>query len=73
MWFSTAPEVEALERWQKGDFMDVERVYAKRWRRGLEMADLDANCAPYRALIDAQRPRSLPERRVLRIPRRAGS
>jgi hypothetical protein len=29
-----APEMEAFERWQNGDFLDLERQIAKQWRRG---------------------------------------
>ena len=35
MVFKPAPEEEALSRWAHGDFLDVERQFAKRWRRDL--------------------------------------
>src|SRR5438034_7326458 len=37
--FDQAPEVEALQRWQSGEFLDVERLFARRWRRGLSGVD----------------------------------
>ncbi len=36
------PEMEAFERWQKGEFLDVERLYAKAWRQDLASVDLNA-------------------------------
>jgi len=36
------PEMEAFERWQKSEFAEVERLYAKAWRRGLDSVDLNA-------------------------------
>ena len=33
--FKQAPESEALQRWQHGDFLDIERQYAKQWRQAL--------------------------------------
>lgn len=33
--YKEAPEAEALDRWQNGNFMDVERYYAKSWRNML--------------------------------------
>ena len=29
------PEAEALDRWRRGEFLDVERLFAKAWRRAL--------------------------------------
>jgi hypothetical protein len=33
--FDEAPEAEALHRWQRGQFLDVERMFAKQWREAL--------------------------------------
>ncbi len=33
--FKQPPEVEAFHRWQKNEFLAVERLYAKKWRRML--------------------------------------
>ena len=35
-------EAKAFERWQRGDFYDVERVHARRWRAQVESVDLTA-------------------------------
>jgi hypothetical protein len=40
--FDRPPEMEAFERWQRHDFLDVERLYARAWRRGLAAFDLTA-------------------------------
>lgn len=42
MVFKPAPEEEALSRWAHGDFLDVERQFAKRWRRELNSIDFSA-------------------------------
>ena len=38
--YETTPEEEAFQRWNKGEFLDVERVAAARWRRTLSELDL---------------------------------
>lgn len=35
-----APEMEALKRWQRREFLDVERQFARGWRRMLSAIDL---------------------------------
>lgn len=35
------PELKALQRWQRREFLDVERQMAKAWRRGLSGVDFD--------------------------------
>lgn len=40
--FKQAPEIEALERWQSGEFLEVERLFARLWRRGLSGLNLHA-------------------------------
>ncbi|MCO7633677.1 hypothetical protein NJF54_17755 [Pseudomonas guariconensis] len=34
------PEAKAFQRWQDGQFYDVERLYAREWRRQVESIDL---------------------------------
>jgi hypothetical protein len=51
------PEMEAFERWQRRDFLDVERLYARAWRQGLEPFDLRAILANF----------GLPEHRRLQL------
>lgn len=38
--FKEPPEIEALNRWQKGEFLEVERQIAKFWRRMLRSPEL---------------------------------
>jgi len=40
--FGQAPEMEAMQRWQEGKFIEVERNFAKGWRDSLRTLDLDA-------------------------------
>jgi len=39
--FDRPPEVGALERWQRGEFLEVERRFARKWREMLAGLDLD--------------------------------
>ena len=36
-----APEMQALSRWQSGRFLEIEREFARAWRRELSGIDLD--------------------------------
>jgi hypothetical protein len=40
--FEHPPEMEAFHRWQRHEFLDVERLYARAWRQGLAAFDLTA-------------------------------
>jgi hypothetical protein len=40
--FRESPEAEALARWTKREFLDVERNIAKQWRRSLMQVDFDS-------------------------------
>lgn len=48
MVFEHPPEVEALQRWQSGEFLEVERRFARGWRQGLSGLDLGAIYDKYR-------------------------
>src|SRR6267378_2336801 len=37
VFFEPAPEEDAFRRWQRGEFLDLERQRAKRWRAGLSL------------------------------------
>ncbi len=39
--FEQAPEMEAMQRWQDGKFLEVEREFAKGWRNSLRILDLE--------------------------------
>ena len=38
--YSRSPEEEAFSRWQRGEFLEVERRYAAMWRKGLSVINL---------------------------------
>jgi hypothetical protein len=60
------PEAEAFSRWQKGEFLDVERNYARVWREELASADLMAVAAGMRAMgIDPQTCGSLEDAKAI--------
>ena len=40
--FRQSPEAEALERWTRREFLEVERNIARQWRRSLDLVDFDA-------------------------------
>lgn len=40
--FKEFPETEALSRWQKGEFLEIERDFAKKWRQTLSNLNFDA-------------------------------
>jgi hypothetical protein len=51
--FEPAPEAEALQRWQDGEFLEAERFFARQWRRALSGIDLQA-------IYETHRPTSSP-------------
>jgi hypothetical protein len=56
------PERAALQRWQEGKFLDVEREFARTWRQALSTFDLDATYRQGRDIVDRHgRPRDLTE------------
>jgi hypothetical protein len=40
--FDRVPEEEAFYRWQRGEFLELERGIAKAWRRALSAVDYEA-------------------------------
>jgi hypothetical protein len=64
--FDTAPEYVALSRWADGNFLDLERQFAKDWRASLSNIDLDAIFVQGREIIKrVGRPGDLAAARVL--------
>jgi len=57
--FNEAPEVEALQRWQSGEFLDVEHQFARLWRRGLSGLDLQAIRGHFKHFFVEEKPKSL--------------
>lgn len=39
--FEQSPEEEAFQRWQRGEFLEIERITAKAWRRSLSNIDFE--------------------------------
>lgn len=60
------PEMDALHRWKRGQFLEVEREFAKAWRNSLSGLDLEATFREGRAIIAREgRPKDLVETRTL--------
>lgn len=43
--FNLSPEARAFERWQKGEFLELEREVARTWRHALSNSDFDSTLA----------------------------
>lgn len=64
--FEPSPEAEAFSRWQKGEFLEVERLYAKAWRSLLSPLDSKVVAREVRMLdIDAASCKTLEEAKHL--------
>lgn len=57
--FQTSPEEEALQRWQKHHFVEVERMMAQMWRRGLSNVDFEGNYKFFQTFFPTGKPRTL--------------
>lgn len=51
VFFAEAPEMKALNRWQEGKFLEIERDFAKGWRRVLSGIDLEGLYQRYRCKL----------------------
>jgi len=68
MLFKQPPEIVALQRWEEGRFLEVERDYARAWRRALSGVDLAALYRKGKAIIERQgRPRDLAESKAMAV------
>jgi len=64
--FRRSPEAEALERWTRREFLEIERTTAKEWRRALGATDLDAMVKTVKAELGHwRRPNSLSDAKHL--------
>ena len=64
--YKESPEAEAFNRWRDGEFLEVERGYAKRWRRELESVDLKAQKESFQGIWEkAGKPRTFEEIKAL--------
>lgn len=58
--YDQSPEAEAFSRWGNGEFLDVERKFARVWRQALSTLDLDALGVTFRNIgIDGKSCKSL--------------
>jgi hypothetical protein len=56
------PELDALTRWQNGEFEEVERRHAKAWREALAALDLEVTYRTFRPFVErVGKPKSLAE------------
>jgi hypothetical protein len=65
IFYSKSPEEEALDRWYKGEFLDVERQFAKTWRRQLSNINHDAEYAFFQKWFLMGKPKTLAEVKML--------
>jgi hypothetical protein len=62
MIFQRSKEEEALDRWSRREFREVERTIAKEWRQALSQIDLDATSKPVLAELGHwKKPKTLVE------------
>ena len=61
IFYSKSPEEEALDRWYKGEFLDVERQFAKQWRRQLCGVNHEQEYAFFQQWFLMGRPNTLAE------------
>jgi hypothetical protein len=64
--FQQSSEAEALQRWQRHEFLDVERLMAKNWRRMLSGIDLENAYQVFGNLLTwSGKPRTLVETKAI--------
>jgi hypothetical protein len=61
IFYSKSPEEEALDRWHNGEFLDVERQFAKMWRRELSNINHDKEYAFFQRWFLMGKPKTLAE------------
>lgn len=59
--FNQPPELQALQRWQHGEFLQVEHEFARQWRRNLSGLDLEEICKRFKQFLKEAKPKSLAE------------
>jgi hypothetical protein len=59
--FEQSPEEEAFERWQNGNFLDIERLHAKAWRQGLSDINLEDKYLLFQKFFGSEKPKTLAE------------
>jgi hypothetical protein len=72
--FRESPEQEAMRRWQRGEFLEIERNIASGWRRALSLVDQTALYASFKNLYSSlPKPKTLTELKALADAILAGS
>jgi hypothetical protein len=59
--FKPSPEEEAFSRWQKKQFIEVERLLAKQWRKNLSNIDLNLIYSKFQSFFSIKKPKTLIE------------
>jgi hypothetical protein len=59
--FQESPEEEAFHRWQKRQFMEIERQIAKSWRRTLSNIDFEKQYRLFQKGLGSAKPKTLTE------------
>jgi hypothetical protein len=63
-----SPEIAALNRWRNGQFLGVERAFARGWRQALSMLDLEAIAEEGTAILRREgHPRDLEEAKAMAV------
>ena len=65
IFYSQSPEEEALDRWHKGEFLEVERQFAKAWRQKLSNVNHDKEYAFFQRWFLMGKPKTLVEIKTL--------
>lgn len=63
--FENSLEEQAFERWQKHEFLEVEKLYAKTWRQMLSDINLEDKYLLFQKYFGETKPRNLNEVKVL--------
>jgi hypothetical protein len=65
IYYSKSPEEDALDRWHSGEFLDVERQFAKNWRRNLCNVNHDKEYAFFQKWFLLGKPKTLAEAKAM--------
>lgn len=64
--FEESPEEEALKRWQEHKFLEIERSYAKQWRKGLSDINFEEIYSYYQVKFNGYpKPKTLEEVKIM--------
>jgi hypothetical protein len=59
--FNQPPEFATLQRWQRGEFLEVEHEFARRWRRTLSGLNLGEIRTRFKYFLQDSKPKSFAE------------